>query len=102
MDRYQTGTADTVVHARMSLGVCVLCVRYYDRFPVDSASSFKLLDQEQIENAEGVIASISVQAQRRSSRRGPAANQRIISIDAEQIQRQGDIPSLDAMCVCTV
>ena len=74
MDRYQAGTADTLVHARVWVYACMLYVRYYDRFPVDSASSFKLLDQEQIENAEGVIGSISVQAQRRSSRRGPAAN----------------------------
>ena len=74
-------------------------VRYFDRFPVDSASTFKLGDQVQIENAEGVIARQipTVTPPFRRSARRSASSSTIIAIDDEQIQKLNDVPLLDAM-----
>ena len=74
-------------------------VRYFDRFPVDSASTFKLGDQVQIEHAEGVIARQipTVTPPLLRSARSSAHSSTII--DAEQIQKLNDVPSLDAMRV---
>ena len=72
-------------------------VSYFDRFPVDSASTFKLGDQVQIENAEGVIARQipTVTPPLRRCARSSAHSSTIIN--AEQIQKLNDVPSLDAM-----
>jgi hypothetical protein len=96
-----TGPAKTEDGRKFVPGTWYIKVRYYDRFPVDSASTFKLGDQVQTENAEGVIArQIRTMGHfvRRSARvvhnRQPSG---IISLDADQIHLLNDLPSLDDM-----
>lgn len=83
-------------------GTWYIALRYFNRFPVNSSSTFKLGEQKQIENAEGVIAR-NVAVQRHGVRRSGRAHGSsrplppVISLDSEEIGRLNDLPSLDAL-----
>ena len=77
-------------------------VCYYERFPLNSPSSFKFAEKMYTENAEGVIArNIAVQRvqARRSSRLNAGQRPfcpRVITGEGE-IERLNDMPSLDSL-----
>ena len=98
--RYQ-GPATVQQGRKMVPNTWYITVRYYDRFPTNSASSFKLTDQVLTENAEGVLARdfpLEARLVRRSAR-GHSADAPVpyISLGASEIRMLDDQPSLDGM-----
>ena len=90
----QKRTEDGVVFVS---GGYYIKVRYYERFPPSSPSTFKLSASVITENAEGVIARQvpSIRAVRRSRRHVP--NTDIITLSKDTIAYLSDLPSLDSM-----
>jgi len=78
-------------------------VRYYNRFPVTSHTTFKLSSEELLENAEGVTArkvKCTVPQPARRSARGsgrPNAPPSLISLAEDEVRRLEDIPALDSL-----
>jgi len=78
-------------------------VRYYNRFPVTSHTTFKLSSEELLENAEGVTArkvKCTVPQPARRSARGsgrPNAPPSLISLAEDEVRRLEDIPALNSL-----
>ena len=74
-------------------------VCYYERFPLNSPSTFKLGQETYLENAERVISrKVSVQPDLvQRSLRSVSTVRRLISLDPEEIERLNDLPSLDSL-----
>ena len=77
-------------------------VRYFDRYPRTSSSTFKLGTQTHAENVEGVISrsvqhADAAQGVRRSARRSSSSAPPVISLTAQTIEGLNDAPSLDSL-----
>ena len=78
-------------------------VCYYERFPLNSPSTFKFAEKMYTENAEGVIAR-NIAVQRVQARRSARLNAgqrplcpRVITLGDDEIERLNDMPSLDSL-----
>ena len=99
--KYQ-GPRKTVDGRELIPGTWYIKVRYYDRFPRTSASTFKLSNDTYTENAEGLISRRVAAEVRQVRRSGRRSNQqpeqhRILSLSAQEIERLDDLPSLDGL-----
>ena len=81
-----------------------ITVRYYERFPPSSLSSFQLNDTKWTENAEGIISrnvSFSAAEVRRGARRAAQPSERnpakIILLSKEEQTRLHEKPRLDSL-----
>ena len=78
-------------------------VCYYERFPLNSPSTFKFAEKMYTENAEGVIAR-NIAVQRVQARRSARLNAgqrplcpRVITLGDDEIERLNDMPALDSL-----
>lgn len=91
--KYQ-GPRKTVDGRELIPGTWYIKVRYYDRFPRTSASTFKLSNDTYTENAEGLISRRVAAEVRQVRRSGRRSNQQpeqhrvlSLSLSAQEIER---------------